>query len=59
MGVPILTIILKKNLCSDALKIYDMMQEYNFVSLLEIFLLLFSFLYFPSKKNQWRLDFCQ
>lgn len=50
MGVPILTIILKKNLCSDALKIYDMMQEYNFVSLLEIFLLLFSFLYFPSKK---------
>lgn len=52
MGVPILTIILKINLCSNALKIYHMIQEYNFVNLLELFFLLFSFLFFPLKINE-------
>lgn len=33
MGVPIFTIILKTNLCTDALKFYHMIQEYDFVSL--------------------------
>lgn len=51
MGVPIFTIILKTNLCSNALKFYHMIQEYNFVSLLEFFLL-FSFLFFLSKINE-------
>lgn len=30
---PIFAIILKTNLCSDALKFYHMIQKYNFVSL--------------------------
>lgn len=51
MGVPIFTIILKTNLCSNALKSYHMIQECNFVSLLELFLL-FSFLFFLSKINE-------
>lgn len=50
MGVPILTIILKANLCSNALKIYHMIQEYNFVSFLEFFFsssLIFSPIFSP------------
>lgn len=59
MGVPILTIILKANLCSNALKIDHMIQEYNFVRFLEFFFssLIFSPIFFL--KNQWRIDFCQ
>lgn len=61
MGVPILTVILKANLCSNALKIDHMIQEYNFVSFLEFFFsssLIFFPIFFFLKK-QWRIDFCQ
>lgn len=53
MGVPILTIILKANLCSNALKIDHMIQEYNFVSFLEFFFF-FNFLphFFSLKINE-------
>lgn len=53
MGVPILTIILRTNLCANALKIYHMIQEYGFVSLLEFFLsLIFFRIFFSLKINE-------
>lgn len=54
MGVPILTIILKANLCSNALKLDHMIQEYNFVSFLEFFFssLIFSPIFFSLKINE-------